>query len=195
MRRGTYNSAKNRCEADPYCPSNPEGLTLSGNVCVKTAAKSTRLECKNMTVRSLCGPGSDPCCYVVASCPNGEGEQTVSFTTHTCCNTSGGSSFKVADLIEWQTLLTHGSKNKPVFGVQCKENGYCEIHFKNWWCASGCSAPAHYWIKTASFNLTTGNEACPYGWTDEGSSCSYSVTPLCEKGALSSDGKCIWDPE
>lgn len=54
MRRGTYNSAKNRCEADPYCPSNPEGLTLSGNVCVKTAAKSTRLECKNMTPCALC---------------------------------------------------------------------------------------------------------------------------------------------
>lgn len=192
---GTYNSAKDRCEADPICPSNPEDLTLTADgKCVKTMDKSTRLECKNMTVRSLCGPGSDTCCYITASCPNGEGQQAVNFSVHTCCNTSGGSSFNVSDLMEWQTVFTHGSASKPVFGVQCKENGYCEIWFKNWWCASGCSAPAHYWIKTANFNLTTGNETCPYGWTEDGDTCAYSTTPACAKGALIGN-KCVWDPE
>ena len=190
---GTYNASKKQCEADPICPSTPEDLILSNEKCVKTMDKSTRLECKNMTLTSLCGPGSDACCWVSISCPNGEGQQNVSFSAHTCCNTSAGASYTVSQLMTWNTFVSHGG-NKPVMGVQCKENGYCEVWFKNWWCASGCSAPVHNWVRTRSFNLTTGNATCPFGWTDEGDSCSYSVSPECTKGALVGD-KCVWDPE
>ena len=55
---GTYNSSTNKCEATPICPSNPEGLILSNGKCTKSMEKTTRLECRNMTLTSLCGPGT-----------------------------------------------------------------------------------------------------------------------------------------
>ena len=190
---GTYNSSTNKCEATPICPSNPEGLILSNGKCTKSMEKTTRLECRNMTLTSLCGPGTQACCYVNISCPNGEGNQKISFFAHTCCNNTGSKSYLASDLMEWQTFLSHGV-DKPIIGIQCKENGYCEVWSKNWYCESGCSAPPQNWLKTASFNLSTGSTTCPYGWSEDGTICHYSTSAICQKGSLTGN-KCVWNPE
>ncbi len=191
---GSYNSDQGWCETDAVCPSNPQNLERNGDECVKEITKTTRLECVSQTLSSLCSGTSDSCCYITITCPDGSGGQTINASTHTCCNRSGSGTWTVSQLMEWQTFYDHGA-DKPSIGIQCTETGKCEVWFLNRWCASGCVASPGYWRRTKSFELTTGEEKCPFGWEDSGNGkCSYSTSLHCPKGDLVGD-KCVWDPE